>query len=44
MTMSQDDLFGSLFKHRDRRIDRMGNPLLAIEAHAAPESIRVIQL
>ncbi|AMK75856.1 MULTISPECIES: IS5 family transposase [Methylomonas] len=33
MTTVQDDLFGSLFEHRDRRIDRLGNPLLELEAH-----------
>jgi len=40
MTVAQDDLFGSLFEHRDRRIDRLGNPLLELEAQVAWEAFR----
>lgn len=31
MISHQDDLLGSLFEHRDRRLDRLGNPLLELD-------------
>lgn len=40
MTTAQDDLFGSLFEHRDRRIDLLGNPLLELEAHVDWDAFR----
>jgi IS5 family transposase len=40
MTNCQDNLFCSLFEHRDQRIDRLGNPLLELEAHADWEAFR----
>jgi transposase, IS5 family len=40
MTVAQDDLFGSLFEHRDRRIDRLGNPLLELDAQVDWEAFR----
>jgi transposase, IS5 family len=40
MIQQQDDLFGSLFDHRDRRIDRLGNPLLELDAQIDWEAFR----
>jgi hypothetical protein len=40
MRTAQDDLFGCLFEHRDRRIDRLGNPLLEFEAHVDWDAFR----
>lgn len=40
MTAQQDDLFGSLFEHRDRRIDRLGNPLRELDVHVDWEAFR----
>jgi IS5 family transposase len=40
MTTQQNDLFGSLFEHRDRHIDRLGNPLLELDAHVDWEAFR----
>lgn len=40
MTRQQDDLFGSLFEHRDQRIDRLGNPLLELDANIDWEAFR----
>jgi transposase, IS5 family len=42
MTNCQDDLFGSLFEHRDQRIDRLGNPLLELAAHVDWEAFRPV--
>lgn len=40
MTAQQDDLFGSLFDHRDRHVDRLGNPLLELDANVDWEAFR----
>lgn len=40
MRTAQYELFGSLFEHRDRRIDRLGNPLLEFEAHVDWDAFR----
>jgi IS5 family transposase len=40
MKTPQDDLFGALFDHRDRRIDRLGNPLLELETNVDWEAFR----
>lgn len=40
MMSAQDDLFGSLFEHRDRRLDRLGNPLLELDAQVDWEAFR----
>jgi IS5 family transposase len=40
MTNCQDDLFGSLFEHRDQRLDRLGNPLLELQSHIDWEAFR----
>jgi IS5 family transposase len=40
MPYPQDDLFGSLFEHRDQRLDRLGNPLLELDAHIDWEAFR----
>lgn len=40
MTSQQEDLFGSLFDHRDQRIDRLGNPLLELNANIDWEAFR----
>ncbi|MGZ8213990.1 MAG: transposase, partial [Methylosarcina sp.] len=40
MTSPQDDLFGSLFEHRDQHIDRLGDPLLDLNTPIDWESFR----
>lgn len=40
MTIQQDDLFSSLFEHRDERIDRLGNPLVELDANVDWEAFR----
>jgi len=40
MTNRQDDFFGSLFEHRDQRIDCLGNPLLELENQVDWEAFR----
>jgi IS5 family transposase len=40
MKNQQDDLFGSLFEHRDQRIDRLGNPLLELASYIDWEAFR----
>jgi IS5 family transposase len=40
MTAPQADLFGFLFEHRDRRIDRLGNPLLELDGQVDWEAFR----
>lgn len=40
MTAQQDDLFGSLFDHRDQHLDRLGNPLQELDAHIDWEAFR----
>jgi len=40
MTTTQDDLFGSLFEHRDSRIDRLGDPLRELSAQVDWEAFR----
>jgi transposase, IS5 family len=40
MKTPQADLFGFLFEHRDRRIDRLGNPLLELDAQVDWEAFR----
>jgi IS5 family transposase len=40
MPHQQDDLFGSLFEHRDQRLDRLGNPLLELDTHIDWEAFR----
>jgi IS5 family transposase len=40
MTNCQDDLFGSLFDHRDQRINHLGNPLLELQSHIDWEDFR----
>ena len=41
-TASQDELFGSLFEHRDQHLDRLGNPLVELEATVNWEAFRPI--
>jgi len=40
MTIQQNDLFSSLFEHRDQRIDRLGNPLMELDAAIDWEAFR----
>jgi len=40
MSTQQDDLFSSLFEHRDQRIDRLGNPLVELDANVDWEAFR----
>jgi IS5 family transposase len=40
MTRHQDDLFGSLFEHRDQHLNRLGNPLLELDETIDWEAFR----
>jgi hypothetical protein len=40
MTAQQDDFFGSLFEHRDQRLDRLDNTLVELDANIGCEAFR----
>jgi IS5 family transposase len=40
MSRQQDELFGSLFKYRGQRMDRLGNPLLELDVSVDWEAFR----